>query len=136
MVQTFRRRHSVLIVDDCDTMTQFLQEMLSFIGFVEIHVCGDGWEALDWLEEHEGRVDLVISDWNMPEMTGLELLQKVRGTEQFARLPFLMITGEAEVERIKEAMVAGADQYIVKPFSLKILQAKLDKVLGPEARTA
>ncbi|MBG0777974.1 MAG: chemotaxis response regulator CheY [Desulfovibrionaceae bacterium] len=117
---------NVLVVDDFSTMRRIVKNILRQIGFTRIEEADDGttaWEAIN-----KGGIDFVVSDWNMPQMTGIELLRKVRSSEEFAKLPFLMVTAEAQQENIIEAAQAGVSNYIVKPFTADTLKAKIDKI--------
>ena len=116
----------VLIVDDFSTMRRIIKNILRQLGFANIIEADDGsaaWEILN-----KDQVDFIISDWNMPQMTGIELLRKVRASEEFADLPFLMVTAEAQQENIIEAVQAKVSNYIVKPFTAETLGQKIDKI--------
>ena len=116
----------VLIVDDFSTRRRIIKNILRQLGFTNIIEADDGsaaWEILN-----KDQVDFIISDWNMPQMTGIELLRKVRASEEFADLPFLMVTAEAQQENIIEAVQAKVSNYIVKPFTAETLGQKIDKI--------
>lgn len=117
----------VLIVDDFATMRRILKNILKKIGFTHILEADDGSNALKLLEKE--KVDLVISDWNMPKMTGLEFLKAVRSNTAFKDLPFLMVTAEAQKQNIIEAVQAGVSNYVVKPFTEEVITEKLAKIL-------
>jgi two-component system chemotaxis response regulator CheY len=117
----------VLIVDDFATMRRILKNILKKIGFTQILEADDGSNALKLLEKE--KVDLVISDWNMPKMTGLEFLKAVRSNTAFKDLPFLMVTAEAQKQNIIEAVQAGVSNYVVKPFTEEVITEKLAKIL-------
>jgi two-component system chemotaxis response regulator CheY len=117
----------VLIVDDFATMRRILKNILKKIGFTHILEADDGSNALKVLEKE--KVDLVISDWNMPKMTGLEFLKAVRSNAAFKDLPFLMVTAEAQKQNIIEAVQAGVSNYVVKPFTEEVITEKLAKIL-------
>ncbi|MFY9943225.1 MAG: response regulator [Desulfobacterales bacterium] len=117
----------VLIVDDFATMRRILKNILKKIGFTHILEADDGSNALKVLEKE--KVDLVISDWNMPKMTGLEFLKAVRSNTAFKDLPFLMVTAEAQKQNIIEAVQAGVSNYVVKPFTEEVITEKLAKIL-------
>ncbi|MBG0778039.1 MAG: chemotaxis response regulator CheY [Desulfovibrionaceae bacterium] len=117
---------TVLVVDDFSTMRRIVKNILRQIGFTRIEEADDGTTA--WTTINRGGIDFVVSDWNMPQMTGIELLRKVRASEEFAKLPFLMVTAEAQQENIIEAAQAGVSNYIVKPFTADTLKAKIDKI--------
>ena len=118
----------VLIVDDYKTMLRILGNLLKQLKFSNIEDAMDGSEALRKL-----RVDnfgLVISDWNMEPMTGIELLREVRADEKLKHLPFIMITAESKSENVIAAKEAGVSNYIVKPFNAETLKGKIVSVLG------
>ncbi|MEA2060949.1 MAG: response regulator [Thermodesulfobacteriota bacterium] len=117
----------VLIVDDFATMRRILKNILKQIGFKNLLEADDGTTALDVLEKNT--VNLVISDWNMPKMTGLELLKIVRADKRYARIPFLMVTAEAQKQNVIEAVQAGVSNYVVKPFTAEAISEKLEKIL-------
>lgn len=117
----------VLVVDDFSTMRRIVGNLLKELGCQKITEAEDGIDALRKLEG--GVIDFVISDWNMPNMTGLELLQKVRAADPLKHLPFLLITAEAKKENIIEAAQNGADGYIVKPFTAAVLSDKVHNIL-------
>ena len=118
-----------LVVDDFATMRRIIKNILLQLGFKNIIEADDGTTAWEILEKGEP-VDLIISDWNMPKMTGIELLKKVRADDRFKDLPFLMVTAEAQKENIVEAVKYRVSQYIVKPFTPETLKEKLEKIFG------
>ena len=118
---------NVLIVDDYKTMLRIIRNLLKQIGFSNVDEATDGVEALSKLRA--GTFGLVISDWNMAPMTGLELLQAVRAEPKLKTLPFIMITAESKTENVVAAKQAGVSNYIVKPFNAETLQGKIEKVL-------
>jgi two-component system chemotaxis response regulator CheY len=115
-----------LVVDDFSTMRRIVRNLLKELGFTNVDEAEDGAVALGKLRE--GNFEFVVSDWNMPNMDGLTLLQNVRADAKLKTLPFLMITAEAKKENIIAAAQAGASGYIVKPFTAATLQEKLDKI--------
>lgn len=115
-----------LVVDDFSTMRRIVRNLLKELGFTNVDEAEDGAVALTKLRE--GNFEFVVSDWNMPNMDGLTLLQSVRADAKLKTLPFLMITAEAKKENIIAAAQAGASGYIVKPFTAATLQEKLDKI--------
>ncbi len=117
----------VLVVDDFATMRRILKNILKQIGFKNLVEADDGATAWDVLEEQ--KIDLVLADWNMPKMTGLELLKKVRASEKYAKVPFLMVTAEAQKQNVIEAVQAGVSNYVVKPFTAEAISEKLEKIL-------
>ena len=117
----------VLIVDDYKTMLRIVRNLLKQIDFHNVEEANDGSEALEKLRAGDFR--LVISDWNMAPMTGLQLLQEVRADTRLRSLPFIMITAESKTENVIAAKQAGVSNYIVKPFNAETLQSKIEKVL-------
>lgn len=122
------RAMSVLIVDDYKTMLRIIKNLLKQIDFTSVDEATDGAEALAKLRQ--GSYGLVISDWNMQPMTGLELLQEVRADSRLRATPFIMVTAESKAENVVAAKQAGVSNYIVKPFNAETLRDKIDKVLG------
>ena len=118
---------TVLVVDDFVTMRRIVRKILRDLDFQNIIEAEDGLAALEVLKTT--KVDLVVSDWNMPRMTGLELLKEVRATDKIKDTPFLMVTAEAQKENIVEAVKAKVSNYIVKPFTAATLEEKLAKVV-------
>ncbi|MTJ82621.1 MAG: response regulator [Telmatospirillum sp.] len=118
----------VLIVDDYKTMLRIIRNLLRQIGFVNIDEATDGSMALQMMRG--GNYGLVISDWNMEPMTGLQLLREVRGDAKLKNTPFIMVTAESKSENVIAAKEAGVSNYIVKPFNAETLQAKMVSVLG------
>ncbi len=116
----------VLVVDDFSTMRRIIKNILRQLGFTNIVEADDGTTAWDVL--NKDKVEFVISDWNMPQMTGIDLLRKVRASEEFSDMPFLMVTAEAQQENIIEAAQAKVSNYIVKPFTAETLKQKIDKI--------
>lgn len=116
----------VLIVDDFSTMRRIVRNILRQLGIANVVEADDGTTAWDILNRE--KIDFIVSDWNMPKMPGIDLLRKVRATEQFANLPFLMVTAEAQQENIIEAVQAKVSNYIVKPFTADTLKQKIDKI--------
>jgi len=118
----------VLVVDDFSTMRKIVKNILRQLGFTNIVEADDGstaWEVLN-----KDNIDFIVSDWNMPIMSGIELLRKVRGSEEYADIPFLMVTAEAQQENIIEAVQAKVSNYIVKPFTPETLGQKIDKIFA------
>lgn len=116
----------ILVVDDFSTMRRIIKNILRQLGFNNIIEADDGSTALETL--NKDKIDFIISDWNMPKMPGIELLRKVRASEEFAALPFLMVTAEAQQENIIEAVQAKVSNYIVKPFTAETLGQKIEKI--------
>lgn len=118
----------VLIVDDYKTMLRIIRNLLSQLQFTNVHEASDGETALSKLRD--GKFGLVISDWNMEPMTGLQLLREVRADDKLKEMPFIMITAESKTENVVAAKEAGVNNYIVKPFNAETLKGKLSGVLG------
>lgn len=116
-----------LIVDDSRAMRLVLRQILSSFGF-EIAEARHGREALTYLQSHVD-TDIALVDWNMPEMNGLELVEAVRGDDRLNELRMMMVTTETEVAHIERALLAGANEYVMKPFSKEIIEEKL-RLLG------
>jgi len=119
----------VLIVDDYATMRRILRNLLDQIGFKNVTEASDGADALSKLRA--GTFGMVISDWNMEPMTGLQLLQEVRKDGKLKDTPFIMVTAESKTENVVTAKQAGVNNYIVKPFNAATLKQKIESVLGP-----
>ncbi|WP_415716661.1 chemotaxis response regulator CheY [Maridesulfovibrio sp.] len=117
----------VLVVDDFATMRRIIKNILRQIGFTNIVEADDGTTAWETLNKDDS-IQFIVSDWNMPQMTGIELLRKVRSSEEFADIPFLMVTAEAQQENIIEAVQAKVSNYIVKPFTPDTLGQKINKI--------
>ena len=122
----YNKEMRILVVDDFSTMRRIIKNILRQLGFNNIIEADDGSTA--WETLNKDKIDFVISDWNMPKMPGIELLRKVRSSEEFATLPFLMVTAEAQQENIIEAVQAKVSNYIVKPFTAETLGQKIDKI--------
>lgn len=119
----------VLIVDDYKTMLRILRNLLKQLGFDNIDEATDGSQALQMLRA-TGTFGLVISDWNMEPMTGLQLLREVRADAKLKATPFIMVTAESKSENVIAAKEAGVSNYIVKPFNAATLKSKMVSVLG------
>ncbi len=117
---------NVLIVDDFATMRRILRNILKQLGFMNIIEADDGTTALEVLAKE--KIDLIVSDWNMPKMTGLELLKEVRSDSKLKSIPFLMVTAEAQKKNVVDAVQAGVSNYIVKPFTADQILEKLEKI--------
>lgn len=116
----------ILIVDDFSTMRKIVINQLKELGFNSVDEADDGISA--WPMLQTGKYDFIVSDWNMPEMTGIELLQKVRADSALKKIPFLLITAEAKRSQILEATELGVDGYILKPFNSAVLNEKMHKI--------
>jgi len=117
----------VLVVDDSKTIRMVLRKILRELGY-DVCEAGDGQEALKVMEAEKGAVKAVLTDWNMPVMNGLELLKHLRQDPDLASLVIIMITTETEAENMMAALEAGANEYVMKPFTKDILKEKLDMV--------
>jgi len=118
----------ILVVDDFSTMRRIIKNILRQLGFENIVEADDGEGAVRKLESE--RIDFVISYWNMPNMSGLDLLKWVRSHDEFKDMPFLMVTAEAQKENVLEAVKAKVSNYIVKPFTAETLSEKIEKIFG------
>jgi len=118
---------NVLLVDDIKSMRSMIRGILFAVGIHKVHDAGDGFEALSVLKQQE--IDLIISDWNMPKMDGLELLKTVRADAKYKDIPFLMITAENRKENVVDAIQAGTSEFIAKPFTDGTLREKLEKII-------
>jgi two-component system, chemotaxis family, chemotaxis protein CheY len=118
----------ILVVDDYKTMLRIIGNLLKQIGFQQIDEATDGATALTKLREKD--YGLIISDWNMEPMTGLQLLKEVRADNRLSKTPFIMITAESKTENVVAAKAAGVTNYIVKPFNAETLKQKISAVFG------
>jgi two-component system chemotaxis response regulator CheY len=119
----------LLVVDDDPTAVLFCSKLLNRIGFSDIGTAFNGLEA--FMKMKERKYAAVISDWNMPEMTGLDLVRRIRADDQLKRTPFLMTSVDGAVERARLARQAGVNAFILKPFNATMLGTKLGEVLRP-----
>ncbi|AZM94275.1 chemotaxis response regulator CheY [Vreelandella venusta] len=117
---------SFLVVDDFPTMRRIVRSLLKELGFTNVDEAEDGQDALNKLRA--GNFEFVVSDWNMPNLDGLEMLKEIRQDEALKELPVLMVTAEAKKENIIAAAQAGANGYVVKPFTAATLEEKLNKI--------
>ena len=117
-----------LVVDDFSTMRRIVRNLLKELGFANVQEAEDGVDALNKLRTEQ--FDFVVSDWNMPNMTGIDLLREIRADANLKHLPVLMVTAEAKKENIIMAAQAGASGYVVKPFTAVTLDEKLKKILA------
>ncbi|MFN7728396.1 MAG: response regulator [Bdellovibrio sp.] len=118
----------ILLVDDMPTIRDLVKNQLRTMGFKNIIEAADGEAALNTVISQASAgtpVELIVSDWNMPKMTGLEFLKQIRASEQFAKIPFVLLTSESDREQVTEAIMAGVSQYVVKPFAAKAFEEKL-----------
>ncbi len=119
---------TVMIVDDFATMRRIVKNILTQLGFKNFVEADDGSVAWEMLQKNPA--DFIVSDWNMPKMTGIELLKKVRADDNLKDIPFLMVTAEAQKENIVEAVKAKVSNYIVKPFTPETLGEKIEKIFA------
>lgn len=122
------KKMKILVVDDFATMRRIIKNTLRQIGFENVVEAEDGEAAVAKLETE--RIDFIVSDWNMPKMTGLELLRWVRSHDEFKDLPFLMVTAEAQKENILEAAKARVNNYVVKPFTAETMEEKIQAIMA------
>ena len=116
----------ILIVDDFSTMRRIIKNLLRDLGFSNTSEADDGQTALPMLQN--GDFDFLVTDWNMPGMSGIELLKAVRADERLKTMPILMVTAEAKRDQIVEAAQAGVNGYVVKPFTAAVLKEKIEKI--------
>lgn len=119
---------AILVVDDVGSMCDFTKAILREVGLHKILTVSDGCRALAKLQKHH--FDLVICDWNMPQMTGLELVKLMRGSDKWQNIPFLMVTASTEKENVEEAIAAGINGFIVKPFNTNVLYKKITEIFN------
>jgi two-component system chemotaxis response regulator CheY len=124
----FDPKTRILIVDDMMTMRKLVGKVCKELGFTDLTEASDGAKAWEAITAATPPFGLVISDWNMPGTSGLDLLKRVRGDSRFGKLPFVMVTAEAEQHQIVEAIKAGVSNYLVKPFTADALKEKLEAV--------
>ncbi|MFP4213168.1 MAG: chemotaxis response regulator CheY [Desulfohalobiaceae bacterium] len=125
---SYNKKMRILVVDDFSTMRRIIKNILKQLEFTNVVDADDGTTA--WEILNKDKIDFIISDWNMPKMSGLELLKKVRNSEEFSDLPFLMVTAEGQQENIIEAVQAGVSNYIVKPFTPESVEQKINKIFS------
>ncbi|KJR43522.1 response regulator receiver protein [Candidatus Magnetoovum chiemensis] len=118
----------VLVVDDFATMRRIVKNILKQLGYENIEEAENGEEAFSKLQS--GKFDFLVTDWNMPKVTGLDLLKKVRSDPNLKGLPVLMVTAEAEKSQVIEAVKAGVNNYVVKPFTADALKEKIEKIFA------
>lgn len=119
---------NVLIVDDYATMLRIIRNLLKQVGFLNVDEATDGGQALQMMKMKD--YGLVISDWNMEPVTGIQFLREIRKDPDLKATPFIMVTAESKTENVVEARKAGVSNYIVKPFSSEVLKSKIESVLG------
>ena len=118
----------VLIIDDMSTMRKIVKKICTEIGFTDITEAADGNQAWEVITNAPSPIGLIISDWNMPNCTGLELLKRIRADHRYKKTPFILVTAEAEKAQVMDALKGGVDQYVVKPFTRDDLVKKLEMV--------
>lgn len=117
----------VLIVDDMSMIRRIVKQSLAEIDYKNVIEAKDGQEGWNLLNVHHDDISFIISDWNMPVLTGIEFLEKIRTSENVKQIPFIFLTAEADVSQIKQAIDRGADNYVLKPFSPASLKAKIEQ---------
>ncbi len=122
----YDKNMKILVVDDFATMRRILKNVLKQLGFERLEEASDGEQAYN--KAKNDNFGLVVTDWNMPNLDGLGFLIKVRNDPQLKNLPILMVTAEAEKEKVVEAIKAGVNNYVVKPFTAEVLKEKMDKI--------
>ena len=120
----------LLVVDDSSTMRRIIKNTLSRLGYKDLLEAEHGVEAWDIMDTEGESIKILVTDWNMPEMNGLELVQKVRADDRFQEIPIIMVTTEGGKAEVITALRAGVNNYIVKPFTPQVLKEKLEAVLG------
>jgi two-component system chemotaxis response regulator CheY len=123
-----------LVVDDFSTMRRIIKNLLNDLGYANITEADDGTTALPLLKS--GKFDFLITDWNMPGMPGLDLVKHVRADARLGKMPVLMLTAEAKREQIVEAVQAGVNGYVIKPFTAATLKEKIEKILAAHSAAA
>jgi two-component system chemotaxis response regulator CheY len=118
----------ILVADDFSTMRRIIRNILKQLGFKNVEEVEDGAVALERLLQED--FDFVITDWNMPKMTGLDLLKAIRANEKLKDIKVLLVTAESDKENIIQAAQAGVNDYVVKPFTADVLQTKIDNIFG------
>jgi len=124
----FKLNTRILIVDEMLTMRKLVSKACQEIGFTDVIEASDGAQAWQAIQESQPPVGLVISDWGMPKGTGIDLVRRIRADSRFSKLPFLMVTAEAEQHQVLEALKSGVDQYMLRPFTTPVLSEKLEQV--------
>ena len=134
MIPNVDRNIKILVVDDHQTMRQIVRKSLVELGFSNVTEAVDGMDALSKLDKDS--FGFIISDWNMPNMMGLDFLKAVRSKDTLKGIPFLMVTAEAKKENVFEAAKAGVSQYIVKPFTVAALEEKMTSIFAKRKASA
>jgi two-component system, chemotaxis family, chemotaxis protein CheY len=123
----FDPKTRIMVLDDMMTMRKIVIKSLKDMGFTDIQEGADGNFGWEILSKSSPPIQLIVSDWNMPNCSGLDLLKKVRADSRFMKLPFVMLTAETEAHQVKEALMAGVTNYVIKPFTPEILKVKLEQ---------
>ncbi|WP_263379195.1 response regulator [Granulicella paludicola] len=116
--------NKAMVIDDSRPVRMILTRMLTELGY-EVSQAGNGREALDLVEQTEGTPSLILVDWNMPEMNGLEFIRHFRAQQRFSRVPLIMVTTETEIGHVQLALEAGANEYVMKPFTKEAVLEKI-----------
>jgi two-component system, chemotaxis family, chemotaxis protein CheY len=124
----FNLTTKILVVDDMMTMRKLVSKSLKEMGFTDIVEAADGAKGWETLVNSTPAVGLIVSDWNMPNSTGIDLLKRVRSESRFKHLPFILVTAEAEKVQVAEAVQAGVSGYVIKPFTPESLKEKLESI--------
>jgi two-component system chemotaxis response regulator CheY len=128
----YDHKMKILVVDDFSTMRRIVKNILKQLGYENIEEAEDGEQAFSKLKT--GGFDFVVSDWNMPNKDGISLLRSIRSDSELKGMPVLMVTAEAEKEKVVEAIRAGVSNYVVKPFTAEVLKEKMDKIFEKLAK--
>ena len=123
----FDKATRVMVVDDMLTMRKIVSKTLKELGFTDLTEAADGQKAWEAVQAANPPIGLIVSDWNMPNCTGLDLLKRIRADGRFKHTPFVLLTAESESHQVMEAVKAGVDNYIVKPFTAETLKTKLEE---------
>lgn len=119
----------ILLIDDSATMRKIQRNVLNQMGYEDVVEAENGEDAIHQMKVHDFAIDLILCDWNMPKMNGIEFVRKIRSVPNLQKIPIVMVTTEAERERIVEAIQAGAKGYVVKPFTPEVLREKIQQLV-------
>lgn len=119
----------ILLVDDSATMRKIQRNVLSQMGYEDVVEAENGEHAIHQMKVHDFAIDLILCDWNMPKMNGIDFVRKIRSVENLRKIPIIMVTTEAEQKKVIEALQAGAKAYVVKPFTPEILKGKIQSII-------
>ena len=122
----FNTGTKILIVDDMVSMRKLVSKICSELGFTNLMEAGDGSEGWQMVQETRPAIDLIISDWDMPNGSGIDLVKRIRGDQRFSQIPFILLSEETSSPKILEAMKSGIDNYVLKPFTTATLTEKLE----------